>query len=178
MNWCLMQRYIAYPYKPKLYLTLVSTGILLVGALFLSYIVAYENISIVFGNFIKFDPEGSKFGLLLAALWLFGLVAYGLMAVRASLMPDRNIVFATDHVSIPNSLLFDSVIEISFSEIKCLSLQAQRHSRILHVHHASGIFKVRQRFFKDRLQFDHFLIRLQVASAARGCGVKHERTYE
>jgi hypothetical protein len=94
------------------------------------------------------------------------MVGYAIMAARAALMADRNIVIAPDHVSVPDSFLSRSGLDIPFSDITGLSLQTGRNLRVLHVRHQSGTTKATQRFFEGREHFDDFLAQLQKAVQA------------
>lgn len=100
---------------------------------------------------------------ILLAFGSFWLVIQTIIAMRASLMPDRCIVIASDYVSIPPSLLSREKMSILFADIMDLALQADKRSRVLHIRHGAGTTKATQRFFEGRDNFEDFVVQLQAA---------------
>ncbi len=153
----------SYSYKPKFHLALLALGFFLACASVGVYATIHEDREVVVSSLINLGPGGSKLFFILLALGSVWLVIQAVMAMRASLMPDRCIVIAPDHVAVPASLFSREVSHIPFADITGLSLQADRRSRILHIRHGAGTTKATQRFFKDREQFEDFLAQLQTA---------------
>ncbi|MBN9552530.1 MAG: hypothetical protein J0H31_27665 [Alphaproteobacteria bacterium] len=142
---------------------MLAIGFFLACASLMSYEVAYGDTEVTINRLVELGPDVSKIVFMLLALFSFGLVAYAIMAVRASLMPDRNIVISSNHVSIPDSILRRGSIDIPLTGITGLSLKADRNSRVLHIQHRAGTTKATQRFFQDRSHFEDFLAQLQIA---------------
>ena len=153
----------SYSYKPKFQSAVFAIGIFLAAAVFMSYETAYEDRGVIIDSLIELGPQAAKGLFMLLALMSFGLVGYGVMVARASLMRDRNIGIAWQHVSIPDSILTRTAIEIPFADITGLSLKTGRNFRILHIHHKAGATTATERFFESRSSFEDFLARLQIA---------------
>lgn len=153
----------SYSYKPKFHQALLALCGFLACASVGIYATVYEDREVVISSLINLGPGGSKMFFILLVLGSFWLVIQAIMALRASLMPDRRVVITSDHIAIPASLLSEDVIEIPLADIAGLSLQADKRSRILHIQHGAGTTKATQRFFDDPDQFDDFLVQLQAA---------------
>lgn len=153
----------SYSYKPKLHQALLALCGFLACAFVGIYATVYEDREVVISSLINLGPGGSKMFFILLALGSFWLVIQATMALRASLMPDRCIVIASDHVSIPASLLSCEGMAIPFADITGLALQADKRSRVLHIRHGAGTTKATQRFFEGRDHFEDFISQLQTA---------------
>lgn len=153
----------SYSYKPKFHLALLALCAFLACAAVGIYATIHEDREVVISSLINLGPGGSKLFFILLALGSFWLVVQATMAIRASLMPDRCIVLASDHIAIPASLFSREASHIPFADITGLSLQTDKRSRILHIRHGAGTTKATQRFFDDPEQFEAFLAQLQTA---------------
>lgn len=153
----------SYSYKPKFHQALLALFGFLACAAVGIYATIYEDREVVISSLINLGPGGSKMFFILLALGSFWLVIQAILAIRASLMPDRCVIITAHHIAIPALLHSRGVIEIPLADITGLSLQADKRSRILHIRHGTGTTKATQRFFDDREHFDDFLARSQAA---------------
>ncbi len=153
----------SFSYKPKLLPVLLALCFFLGCLATMAYALLFEDRQVILENIVELGPGGSKiYFLLMAAASLFP-VALSVMAIRASLMPDRRILLSPTHVTIPASILSRRRTDIALGDITGLSLQTERSGRILHIRHGGGTTKATQRFFQDRHHFEHFMECLQTA---------------
>ncbi|MBD3728369.1 MAG: hypothetical protein IE933_01555 [Sphingomonadales bacterium] len=153
----------SYSYKPKFHLAVLALCVFASCAMVGGYATMFEDREVVISSLIKLGEGGSKLYFILLALGSLVMVVQAIMAIRASLMPDRCIVLTEGQLSIPASLYASGTKDIALADIAGLSLQAERRWRILRIRHGADETRATQRFFENRAQFEDFVVQLQAA---------------